>query len=507
MLAFLRLYVADEELTWVEASLLAASTVAGRGEHLARLLRMWSRRHLQDHTYLPVNLYGHWKKSIIADEDFRGEIQAYLQGLGKEFLSAQDVRNYLNLPEIMIHLNRKKEISLRTATKWMNVMGFRYRRTPSGMYVDGHEREDVVKYRQEHFLPLWQEYEKEMALGDPEKAMRPRLILVTHDESTFYANDQRKLRWVHNSELPKPKLKGEGPSIMVSDFCTPEAGWLKSADGSQEARVYFRAGKNRDGYFTHEDIEKQVQNAIEIFEDRFPECTALFAFDNATIHSKRAKDALSARHMPKFPGPWNSQKAPPAPGMRPGVLPNGMPQCFYFPADHPTHPKLFKGMVQILEERGILAKHLPAECKGFKCKDTSLSATCCCHRILFNQPDFRNQKSSIEELIESRGHKAIFYPKFHCELNFIEQCWGIAKYQYRMMPHPSTDQQMQENIKSCLDSISLECIQKFADRSARFMDCYHKGLSGAQAQWANKRYHGHRIIPNSILNDLLINKI
>ncbi|KAL5499278.1 hypothetical protein ACEPAH_1796 [Sanghuangporus vaninii] len=111
---------------------------------------------------------------------------------------------------------------------------------------------------------------------------------------------------------------------MVSDFCTPEAGWLKSADGSQEARVYFRAGKNRDGYFTHKDIEKQVQNAIEIFEDRFPECTALFAFDNATIHSKRAKDALSACHMPKFPGPWNSQKAPPAPGMWPGVLPNGM---------------------------------------------------------------------------------------------------------------------------------------------------------------------------------------
>ncbi|KAL5508705.1 hypothetical protein ACEPAG_4790 [Sanghuangporus baumii] len=116
MLAFLRLYVVDEKLTWVEASLLATSMVAGRGEHLARLLRMWSRRHLSDHTYLPVNLYGHWKKSIIADEDFRGEIQAYLQGLGKEFLGAQDVRDYLNLPEIMIHLNRKKEISVRTSS-------------------------------------------------------------------------------------------------------------------------------------------------------------------------------------------------------------------------------------------------------------------------------------------------------------------------------------------------------------------------------------------------------
>ena len=39
--------------------------------------------------------------------------------------------------------------------------------------------------------------------------------------------------------------------------------------------------------------------------------------------------------------------------------------------------------------------------------------------ILFNQPDFVPQKSELQELIEKRGHLCDFYPKYHCELNFI----------------------------------------------------------------------------------------
>lgn len=45
-------------------------------------------------------------------------------------------------------------------------------------------------------------------------------------------------------------------------------------------------------------------------------------------------------------------------------------------------------------------------------------------------------------------------------------------------------------------------LHRFADRSARFMDAYRKGLTGSQAQWANRRYHGHRVLPTVILDDL-----
>ncbi|KAH9042364.1 hypothetical protein EDB84DRAFT_1266827, partial [Lactarius hengduanensis] len=36
---------------------------------------------------------------------------------------------------------------------------------------------------------------------------------------------------------------------------------------------------------------------------------------------------------------------------------------------------------------------------------------------------------------------------------------------------------------------------RFANRAARFITAYRDGLSGAQAAWANKKYHGHRALP------------
>jgi hypothetical protein len=34
------------------------------------------------------------------------------------------------------------------------------------------------------------------------------------------------------------------------------------------------------------------------------------------------------------------------------------------------------------------------------------------------------------------------------------------------------------------------------------MDAYEKGLSGKQAAWASKKYRGHRVLPEMILNEL-----
>ena len=111
------------------------------------------------------------------------------------------------------------------------------------MYIDGHEREDVVKYREE-FVARWKEYEKRFVIygNDGEILSQPigfpvpqigrfRLILVTHDESTFYETDRRKTKWVHASDKPEPVKKGDGQSIMVSAFVTSEWGLLR--DGTE----------------------------------------------------------------------------------------------------------------------------------------------------------------------------------------------------------------------------------------------------------------------------------
>ncbi|KIJ31633.1 hypothetical protein M422DRAFT_185681, partial [Sphaerobolus stellatus SS14] len=155
------------------------------------------------------------------------------------------------------------------------------------------------------------------------------------------------------------------------------------------------------------------------------------------------------------------------------------------PDDHPDHPGQFKGMAKLLEERGLFEEaKLQAQCPNFKCED--ITAACCCHCVLFNQPDFQNQKPAIFELVESHGHVVFFYPKFHCELNFIEQCWGYAKMHYRMLPLTKNEAEMEKNVIASLDKVDINKIRRFANRSAWFIDAYRHGLTGAQAVWANK---------------------
>ncbi|PVH67390.1 hypothetical protein DL98DRAFT_643742, partial [Cadophora sp. DSE1049] len=68
---------------------------------------------------------------------------------------------------------------------------------------------------------------------------------------------------------------------------------------------------------------------------------------------------------------------------------------------------------------------LPAKCSP-KCTNNltyppkPTNIPCYLARILANHKNFFRQKSALEELLLSRGHKCIFLPKFHCELNPIE---------------------------------------------------------------------------------------
>lgn len=122
----------------------------------------------------------------------------------------------------------------------------------------------------------------------------------------------------------------------------------------------------------------------------------------------------------------------------------------------------------------------------------------------------RIQKSRLQELIESRHRICDFYPKYHCELNFIEQYWGAAKCRYRNTPKTSKMDEMKKNVLACLDDVDLLKIRRYdlkysnismlmlfryANWSARFMAAYDLGLLGTKAAWVNKKYHNHRTLP------------
>ncbi len=257
----------------------------------------------------------------------------------------------------------------------------------------------------------------------------------------------------------------------------------------RSARVLFKAGKARDGYFTNEEIIAQAKLACDILDKRCglpaeSNQKNKLAYDNATNHRKRRENALSARHMPvntpkaDKPNFLCAIKGPDGNAvsvrMDDAKFEDGTTQYLYYPDGHPLAGR-FKGMRQLLWERyergtpGIpnpMEKKTPTskvfkikgECKSFRCPEGS--TTCCLRRILFTQPDFSAVKSLLEEVCEARGYEVIFYPKFHCELNFIEQVWGYAKRLYREFPVSSSEDVLEANVVKAIDSVPIKSIRR-----------------------------------------------
>ncbi|KAF9513519.1 hypothetical protein BS47DRAFT_1372507 [Hydnum rufescens UP504] len=433
-----------------------------------------------DRNALPSNICGQWHVSALADEDLTSKIHLHLQSKGK-FIAAIDII-------LKSRFGLTKTISLRMAQRWMKVMQYHWQKQPQA---------DIIAYRQNVFLPFWTGYFPHCEMGKP----------------------------MGQRTTPKPLQKGEGASLMVSNFASADYGWLHSPDGSETARILFKVGKNRDGYFTNDDIMMQAAHAMDILDKYYPNENHVLVFDNTTTHQKRPDDALSASKMPKMmPRPprnflvdatvrdaagkaamdssRNTMKE--KRWMRNGKLLDGSLQSFYFPLGH-RHAGQFKGMETILEERGIDTQGLNAQCQKFKCQDHVLpsnSRPCCCRKALFEQSDFSNQKSRLEELGDQRGYRINFYPRFHCECNFIENNWGYTKRVYRQYPKSSSEKDLERNVIRALESVPVILMHRFFTHSLRFMDAYRKGLNGVQAAWANKKYRGHRVLPDTLMADL-----
>ena len=164
--------------------------------------------------------------------------------------------------------------------------------------------------------------------------------------------------------------------------------------------------------------------------------------------------------MPKGTLRWE-----PSPGikMHDGRLPNGTPQALYCPDDHLCFPGFFKGMEQILHKHILRLSNwiLKVQCGTSLKKCLPGQTTCCYQWILYNQEDFNQQKSLIHELYEGAGHLCMYYLKFH-KLDFIEQYWGNAKFQYWETPFTNSEDEMMQNTHECLESVPVEFILQCA---------------------------------------------
>ena len=234
------------DYTWKMASIVVAQA-QGRGVACACVLWEWLLCFLKDKT-IPAHQSPGSRWSVIEDKDVANEIQMALteKTKGCGYLTATDLIKVVESAPVQACFAQlqvlKPSICEHTARHWMKKMNYHYGRHPNGMYIDGHEKDEVVEY-QSAFVERWKIYESRFHLWDNEGSELPQprgfpvpghrfcLILITHDESTFFQNDNRKTFWQHTSKKGMPKPKGEGHSIMISDFLSSEWGPLRDNDG------------------------------------------------------------------------------------------------------------------------------------------------------------------------------------------------------------------------------------------------------------------------------------
>jgi len=74
---------------------------------------------------LPVNPYGDWNESMLADEDLMNDINLHFQELRKE-ITAQKLVEYLARDDVREKHGITKAISERTAQRYLKALGYRW---------------------------------------------------------------------------------------------------------------------------------------------------------------------------------------------------------------------------------------------------------------------------------------------------------------------------------------------------------------------------------------------
>jgi hypothetical protein len=150
---------------WVEHSVSVAVSF-GKGQKYAQALRRWERDWFETRTPPACPQRGrHVKRtSLFNDEGVSLAVREYLnvamwradpQGMCeavKNHLRSEEGYDLMKIEVILNNKDNKGGISDRTARRWFVKLGWIYGRNKKG-YCDGHEREDVVEYRDKVFCP------------------------------------------------------------------------------------------------------------------------------------------------------------------------------------------------------------------------------------------------------------------------------------------------------------------------------------------------------------------
>ena len=419
------------KFTWTNAEKYAARAV-GKGE---RSIRRWRSNLIKHKGKFSRSKQGRYCRTGVlwSNEELNKKATAFVRGnanvKGKPNMTSIEFCRWVNntlLKNSTLEPGFPRSVSLSTALRWLHHLGFEILSPKKGVFIDGHERPDVVAQRNEFlrkvikigFLHFTDAPTPEAStavptdIEPPTAERRAKLVVFCHDESTFQCNDDQNMQWGYKSDkIMKHKSKGAG--IMISDFVDEHNGFLAFSDDEYSrvkttdpdlpkyARAFLEYGEAREGYWTGDRFVEQMKKAYRIAELKYPKEDGwrhAWVFDHSSCHAAMATDALQVGEMNVKPGGKQ-------PRMRDTIW-QGRVQSMNLRDGTP------KGLKIILEERGV-------NTTGMKKNDMQA--------VLASHVDFKHEKSRIETLLINRGHIPIFLPKYHPEINPIERVWAQLK--------------------------------------------------------------------------------
>jgi hypothetical protein len=122
--------------------------------------------HFEKYEQLPIECWGGRCKGSchLDDEDVNRAAQSWAEMQKIGMLTSSRFCRALNatiFPDLIIAF--KKPLSNHTAHWWMHKLGFHQTILQKGVYMDGHEHEDVINYWNDIFLPTMAKFKSHMA--------------------------------------------------------------------------------------------------------------------------------------------------------------------------------------------------------------------------------------------------------------------------------------------------------------------------------------------------------
>ena len=455
-----------------------------------RTVRRWRSGLIENDGVLPESQQGRYQRSGVLwqNEELNKKATEYVRGnaavKGRPNLTTVDYCIWVNesmFPNSTLEPGFPRKISLETARLWLHHLGFEVLTMQKGIFIDGHEREDVVdshklflrkmtKLGFLHFTNAPTEDAMKALPSDidpPTNDTRSKTVVFFHDESTFMSNEDQPTQWgMKGEKMMKPKSKGAG--IMVSDFIDEHNGFLALSDDEYQAakalkpnirkyaREQLKYGESKEGYWTRDKFIIQMHRAVEIAEIKYSKEEGwrhVWVFDHSSCHAAMADDALDVNRMNVKPG--GKQRI-----MRDTTW-NGKVWKMYFTE---RDGKVAKGMRMVLEERGVSTVGKGGDWM---------------RQTLAEHSDFKNEKSEIETLLIKKGHVPCFLPKFHPELNPIERVWAQLK-RFTKAHCKYSLPSLVKIIPLAYDSVTTENIRNHFRKVRHYMFCYLEGLTPGQ---------------------------